>query len=156
MHHQRHVAHFVQEKGAAVAFLELADALAHRPCEGPFFVAEQLALQERFGDCRAVHGKVRLRRPIAVAVDRPRDPLFARPALPADKHVDALISDAADRLVDLLQGWTVSDQGVSGSLWSQRRGRRFPVGPRARMLLLIPMAWQITSRTLVTSNGLPK
>ena len=54
LHGQRHVADFVEEKRAAVALLELADAAAVGPGEGPFLVAEQLALQQVFRDGRTV------------------------------------------------------------------------------------------------------
>ena len=43
---QRHVADFVEEQGAAVALLELADAAAVGAGEGALLVPEQLALQQ--------------------------------------------------------------------------------------------------------------
>ena len=159
LHQQRHVAHLVQKEGAAVAFLELADALAHGPGKSPFFVAEEFAFQERFGNCRTVDGQELLSGPIAVLMDRPGDEFFARPALAADEHVDVLIGDAADSLVDLLHGRTVSDQGVGGGRWPSVAASAFSASSLAavsRIRLLIPIAWPITSRILAMSKGLLK
>ncbi len=56
LHSQRHVADLVEEERAAVALLELADAASVGPGEGALLVAEQLALQKRLRDGRAVDG----------------------------------------------------------------------------------------------------
>ena len=53
-----HVADFVQEDGAAVGFLDAAGFLLQGAGEGAFFVAEQLAFQQRFGDGGAVDADV--------------------------------------------------------------------------------------------------
>src|SRR5436190_170647 len=55
-----HVADFVEEDGAAARLLELADPLPVGPGERPLLVPEQLALQQRLGDGRAVDGEERL------------------------------------------------------------------------------------------------
>ena len=49
-----HLADLVEEDRAAVGRLELADHLLGRPGERPLLVAEQLALQQRLGQRRAV------------------------------------------------------------------------------------------------------
>ena len=51
---QRHVADFVEEKRAAVALLEAADARAGRAGERAFLVAEEFALEQLLGNGRAV------------------------------------------------------------------------------------------------------
>ena len=71
LHQKRHVAHFVEEEGAAVALLELSDPLAHGPGKSPFFVAEEFAFQERFGNCGTVDGKEFLCRPDCCADGSP-------------------------------------------------------------------------------------
>src|SRR5262249_53223175 len=53
----RHVADLVEEERAAVALLELADALAVGPREGASLVAEQLAFQQVFRDGGAIEGQ---------------------------------------------------------------------------------------------------
>ena len=55
-----HLADLVEEDGAAVALLELADPLAVGPGERALLVPEQLALQQRFGDGGAVDRQERL------------------------------------------------------------------------------------------------
>jgi hypothetical protein len=49
-----HLADFVQQQGAAVGFLELADAAGDGAGEGALLVAEQLALEQVLGDGGAV------------------------------------------------------------------------------------------------------
>ena len=114
LHEKRHVPDFVKEKSAAIAFLELPDPLAHGPGKGPFFVTEELTFQERLGNCRTVHGQELLSGPTAVLMNRSSDEFFPRSALPPDEHVDVLIGDPANRLVDLLHGRTISDHGFGG------------------------------------------
>ncbi len=57
---QRHVADLVEKQRAAVGELELAGRLPHRAGEGALLVAEQLALEQRFRDGRAVDRDERL------------------------------------------------------------------------------------------------
>ena len=45
---QRHFTDFIQEYGAAVSEFQPALLLNHRSRKGAFFVAEQLALEQRF------------------------------------------------------------------------------------------------------------
>src|SRR5437868_6937778 len=81
-----HVADLVEEEGAAVALLELADAAAVGAGEGALLVAEQLALQQVLRDGRAVEGQERRLGPWAVLVDGAGDDLLAGAALPRDQH----------------------------------------------------------------------
>jgi hypothetical protein len=50
-----HLAHLVQEEGAARGLLEAPDTAAVGAREGPLLVPEELALEERLGDGGAVH-----------------------------------------------------------------------------------------------------
>ena len=79
---QRHVADFVEEKGAAVALLEAADALGCRAGEGAFFVAEKLALEKLLRNGRAVDCEKALRTSLTVMMNRAGDEFFARAASP--------------------------------------------------------------------------
>ena len=83
---RRHVADFVEEEGAAVALLELADPLAVGAGEGALLVAEQLAFQQGLGNGGAVDGQERPGGPAAVLVDGPGDQLLAGAALAQDQH----------------------------------------------------------------------
>src|SRR3546814_11412083 len=51
---RRHVADLVEEEGALVGQLDLADGGLDGPGEGPLLMAEELALQQVFRDGRAV------------------------------------------------------------------------------------------------------
>ena len=98
---QRHVADLVEEQGAAVALLELADAAAVGAGEGALLVAEQLALQQVLRDGGAVERQERRLGAGAVLVDGARDQLLAGAALAGDQHRHVLGGDAANGLVDL-------------------------------------------------------
>ncbi len=54
LHPEAHLPHFVEEEGAAVRRLELADLVAIRAGEAALDVAEQLGLEERLGQPGAV------------------------------------------------------------------------------------------------------
>ncbi len=76
----------VEEERAAVGFLEQALARADGAGERAARVAEQLALEQRLADRRAVDGHERARRALAVGVHRARDQLLAGAALARDQH----------------------------------------------------------------------
>ena len=50
LHQRRHVADFIEEQGAAVALLELANPPGRRPCKRSLLVPEKLAFQEALRD----------------------------------------------------------------------------------------------------------
>jgi hypothetical protein len=56
---QRHVPDLVEEKGAALGLLEQAAVVAMGSGEGPFLMPEQQALDEVFGQGRAIEGDER-------------------------------------------------------------------------------------------------
>ncbi len=66
-----------------LALLELADAPLGRPGEGALLVAEQLALQQRLGNRRAVDRQERPVGAAAVLVEGAGDQLLAGAALAA-------------------------------------------------------------------------
>ena len=68
------------------AMLEPADLPPFRAGEGPFLVAEQLALQQRVVQDGAVERDERARPPRVGGVDRLRDQLLAGPGLALDQH----------------------------------------------------------------------
>ena len=82
---RRHVADLVQEDGAAMALLELADALQGGAGEGAAFVAEEFAFQQLLRDGGAIDGQERLLAAVAVMIDGARDQFLARAALAGDK-----------------------------------------------------------------------
>ena len=78
---RRDLADLVEEQRPAVGLLEAPFAAAGRAREGALLVAEQLALEQRLGQRRAVELDERCRRAGAVLVDSLRDELLARAAL---------------------------------------------------------------------------
>ena len=98
-----HVPDFVEENRAAIRLFELADLFLSRAGEGPFFVAEQLRLDEFLGDCRAVHLHEPVAAAQAVAVDRTRDELFAGSAFTEQQHGRVGRRRTLDRIPHLAQ-----------------------------------------------------
>jgi hypothetical protein len=90
------VADLVEKERAAVGQRELAPLLPRRPRERPLFVAEELGLDHRLGDGRAVERDEGLVRPRRERVQRARHQLFARAALAPDEHVRARRRELAD------------------------------------------------------------
>ena len=92
-----HVADLVEEDRAAVDLLELADVTLIRAGEGSFFVTEEFAFEQRFGQRRTVDGKKRFLAALAVVIDGSRDQFFAGAAFAEDQHRGVLRGDSADR-----------------------------------------------------------
>ncbi len=98
LHAQRHLADFVEEDGAAVGHLELALLVAIGAGEAALHVAEELGLEQRFGQAGAVdgdHGAGGTRAPL---MDRVRDELLADAALAGDQDLRIGARDALDLL----------------------------------------------------------
>jgi hypothetical protein len=81
-----HLADFVEQQRTAVGRLELADLAVRGAGEGPFFVTEQLALQQRLGEGGAVEAHKRSGLPRARKMQRPCHQFFAHTALAAHQH----------------------------------------------------------------------
>jgi hypothetical protein len=112
-------ADLVEEEGAALGELELAELPRVGAREGALLVAEQLGLDERVGDRRHVDRDERLRPPLAPRVERARDQLLAGPALARDEHRRRGVGDLGDGLVDLHHLPMAADQTLE-----PRAGRR--------------------------------
>ena len=147
-----------EEERAAVAFFEFSGPLPRGPGEGPLLVPEQLALQKRFRNRRAIDCQKRVAGAVAVLMNGPRYEFFAGSALAPDKHIDVLIGNASDRLVHFEHGGAAADQDVGAC--SACAGRVGPCSPLSAScsLVMSPMvsAWLTTSRILAMSRGLRK
>jgi hypothetical protein len=108
----RHVADLVEEDGAAVALLELAQALRGRAGERAALVPEELAFDEILRDRRAVDRDVGLGRAMAVAVQAARHEFLAGAALAGDHHRGVAGGELADDLEDLLHGRRGADDAL--------------------------------------------
>ena len=84
LHHQRHVADFVQEQRAAVRLLELAQVPRGGAGEGALFVAEQLGFDQLAGHGGAVQRDEGLLAPRAAVVQGARDQFLAGAGLAQD------------------------------------------------------------------------
>jgi hypothetical protein len=62
----------VEKQCASRALFKIADSLCDRACERAALVAEQLAFEERFGKCSAIHCQERPARATAVVEDAAR------------------------------------------------------------------------------------
>jgi hypothetical protein len=113
---EAHVGDLVEEDRAAVALLELAAPALGGTRESTALVAEELALEQRLGNRRAVdrqEGSVAAR---AVLVHGARHELLARAALADQQDVGIAGCDAADELADLLHGGAVADDAIGAAV----------------------------------------
>ena len=85
LHAQRHLADFVEEDGAVGGHLELAGLVAVGAGEAALDVSEQLGLEQRLGNARAVDGDERPLRACALRVNRGGDELLADAAFAGDR-----------------------------------------------------------------------
>ena len=75
-------------------------------------MAEELALDEGFGDGAAVEGDERLLLPGAVVVDGLRDQFLSRPALPGDQDVGLGGGHLLEEVIKGEHLWTLTDDVV--------------------------------------------
>jgi len=80
------VADFVEEQRAVIGQLEPAGPVAQRPGERPADVPEELTLEERLDDRRAIDRDEFSRLARAEQVHRPRDPFLAGARLAQDER----------------------------------------------------------------------
>ncbi|OGL00334.1 MAG: hypothetical protein A3E31_01655 [Candidatus Rokubacteria bacterium RIFCSPHIGHO2_12_FULL_73_22] len=96
LRHRGEVGDLVEEQRAAVGQLEAALLAPGRTGERALLVAEQLGLEQRLGQRRAVDGHEGPLRARRARVDRLRDQLLARAALALDQHRRRAVRDLLD------------------------------------------------------------
>ncbi len=112
LHGRGELADLVQEQGAPVGGLDLADDAAIGAGERAALVAEQLALDERRGQRRAVH---RDQRPVfapRVGVDRAGEQALSDAGLAGEQHRGVGAGRAPHERVHLLEGRARADDPV--------------------------------------------
>ncbi len=114
LHHRRQFADFIEKQGAAVGDLEEAGLLLDGAGEGAFFVAEEFALEQVFGDGAAVDGDEGVLPPLAVVMDRLGDQFLAGAAFAGHQDVDPAAGDFLDEVVDPLHRLAFADQTAEG------------------------------------------
>ena len=96
LHAQGHLADFVEEHRAHVRRLELAGLVAIGAGEAALHVAEQLRLEQRFGQAGAVDRRERHGRARAAVMNAARDNFLADAALAGDQNLRVAARDAID------------------------------------------------------------
>src|SRR6476469_9207594 len=81
--------------------LELPQPSGLSICERPFFMAEQLAFNERLRQRRAIDGNEWTLMACAVVMERPRDKLLAGSTFSGDQDGRARVCNLGDLRVDL-------------------------------------------------------
>src|SRR5207244_30333 len=99
----------VEEERAVVRRLEEPDLVAVGAGEGAADVAEELGLEERLGERRAVDREERRRAPRAVEVDRLRDELLPRAGLALDQHGDLRVGHLVEDREERAHGGRAAD-----------------------------------------------
>ena len=102
---------FIEEYGASVGLFEITFAGRDGSGEGPFFVAEEFAVDGAFGDGAAVHGYIFLMFSGAELVDYLGEEFFARSAFAGDEHGEVERGHADGPGDGLQQKRRVSDDG---------------------------------------------
>lgn len=117
---KRQVTHFVEEKGAATGFLEMAFAVRHGPREGPPSMAKELRTGEFWSYRAAIDGDDGRTRSSACSVDRLSKKLLSSARLTQDQYRHIEYSNSACQ-IDLLSndGAAVDDLG---ELWRRLLG----------------------------------
>ena len=149
---QAHVADFVEEDGAAIRLLELAHLPLGGARERSLFVAEQLRLDEVFGNRGAVDLHEALAAPRAQAMNRPRDELLADAALALQQHGRVRRCGLANRLFHLSQGRAVADHLVLRVDFLPKRTVG-GLGAMARQLLLDALEQHRLRKRLLDEPG---
>src|SRR4029078_10661228 len=90
------LADLVEEDASALGDLEQARLRLDRAREGATLVTEELALEQRLREGRAVHAQHRLRRARRELVDAAREHFLADAGLAEDEHADVRRGDALD------------------------------------------------------------
>src|SRR5581483_8995453 len=120
-HVERNRLDFVEEQRAAARQLDLPDAVVDRAGEGAALVAEELGLEQRIGERRAVDRDEAPALPLPLEVDRARGELLAGARLAVDQHGRVVLREHADGLEDL----------VHHPVPAHHVGERVPVGQLA-------------------------
>ena len=110
---ERQVANLVEENRRLVGQLEASDLPRQGAGERPLLATEQLALEERGGNRRAVHAHHRPFAPPAQLVNFGGEQLLTGPGFAEQQHGGIGGRHLPDLLHDLADGGALSDDGVA-------------------------------------------
>ena len=136
-HAQRHLADFVEEQRPGVRHFELARLIAVGAGEAAADVAEQLRLEQRFGEAGAVDGDEGARRAQAPGHDLTGDDFLADAALAGDQNLDVRTRDAIDLFAQVADHLA----GANHPNWRRLPHKpRWPYTPTAVQAHAVPSA----------------
>jgi hypothetical protein len=115
LHRHRHLADLVEEQGAAGRRLDLAAGPLGGAGERAALVPEQLALEQRLGDRRAVDRHEGPAPTLRALVDAPRQDLLAGAALAQEGHRDLAGGHGLEQGVDLAHRRRAHDRSQDDS-----------------------------------------
>ena len=137
------IADLVQEQRPLVGQLEAPRLARHGPREGALFVAEQFALDEVFGDRRAVDLDEGVELAGAVDVDGIGHEFLARPRLAGDEDARRGGGDFPDDIEDLRHGRARAHDLAAVELRGRQAGP--PPSLSTRVLTALPMTFLSSS-----------
>ena len=128
-----HVGDFIKENRAAVGLLDASGFLPDRAGERAFFVAEQFAFEQRFGNRGAVDAGVIRLAPLAQMVQRAGDELLAGAALAENQNARIGLRDGLDQFSQFPHPRRFADNLVERDDFAGARAQRgvFPQEPVA-------------------------
>ena len=104
MQRKTHLADLVEKERAFVCLLEQSRPILVCPCEGPFDVAEELALEELRWNGSAVYRDESVRRPRAEAMQCTRYPFFSSARLSEEQDRRVARCDPGHQFAELAHG----------------------------------------------------
>src|SRR5262249_40659234 len=107
---QAHISNLVEKQSAVIGQRELSRLAAYGAGKGPILVAKQLALQEGFGNCRAIHADQRRLASAAQVVDQTSYNFFAGTRF--SRYQDGAVrgSDTLDQVLGGAQALAGTDE----------------------------------------------
>ena len=129
-----HIADLVQKQRPPIRKLKLALPLRSRPGKRPPLVPEQLALDQLRRQRRCIHRDKRPRLSPALLVNRPRDQLLTRTALPANQHPCIGHRHLADQIINPLHRAAATNQQPESRLLPNFIAKRLIFPPQPHRL----------------------
>jgi len=112
-----HIADFIQKNRSAVGLFDLSDAAMGCAGKGPFFIAEQFAFQQGFGNRHTVYHQERFFYAKAVLINGAGRQFLAGAGFAPDEDSRVRGGHPTDGLIHFLHGAAASDDGLPGAVF---------------------------------------
>ena len=119
LHGEGCFANFIQEDSAAIRIFEKAGARFARACEGPAYVAKQLALKQRVHERGAVANREALPRNRAELVKSACDQFLAAPGGSRDQYIRVMTGNFFGELENIKHGWTSANDPLEMEIFEE-------------------------------------